>query len=243
MPASRVEQALALIARCEGGEAVPPLIDGFQNLVRLFGFDVTAGGCWAGVGKERQYRFFFNNWPDDWNRYYAENRFFERDFIVEASRQNIRPFLWNEKAPALMQQPAAQEFTAVNRGKHNWVDGFVVPVRGPGGFEGIVSLAAQQIVTLPLPDRSALEMLCRALHERCRIEVGLGAAPPADPPLTEREIECMKWAAVGKSDWQIGALLGITGATVHFHIEAAKKKLGVRSRVQAVAILVLHGLI
>jgi LuxR family quorum sensing-dependent transcriptional regulator len=61
--------------------------------------------------------------------------------------------------------------------------------------------------------------------------------------VTEREREVMRWVATGKSDWQIGSLIGITRATVHFHVEQTKKKLGVRSRVQAVAILVLHGIV
>jgi DNA-binding CsgD family transcriptional regulator len=32
-------------------------------------------------------------------------------------------------------------------------------------------------------------------------------------------------------------------ATAHFHVERAKKKLGVRTRVEAVAVGVLHGII
>lgn len=231
------------VGRCEREADASTLIAEFESLIRRFGFDVTAGGSWTGVGKDRRYRFFFNNWPADWQRYYAEHNFFERDFIVEASRHAIRPFLWNEMDPAIFQSPGAVEFVEAARKLHGWIDGMVIPIRGPGGFEGIVSLAATQRVDLSPADRSGLEVMSRALHERCRLAVGLGAAPPADPPLTAREIECMKWAAAGKSDWQIGALLGVTGATAHFHIEQAKKKLGVRSRVQAVAILTLTGYI
>ncbi len=239
----RLAAGMAFVTKCQEMAATAGLIAQFQTLIRDFGFDVTAGGCWTGVGKERRYRFFFNNWPADWQAYYAEQNFFDRDFIVEASRRSITPFLWNEMDEAVFKSPGAREFVVAARERHGWVDGFVVPIRGPGGFEGVVSLAATHYVTLEPGERATLEMMSRALHERCRLEVGLGAEAPAEPPLTERELECMKWAAGGKSDWQIGALLGITGATVHFHVEQAKKKLGVRSRVQAVAILVLHGMI
>ena len=61
--------------------------------------------------------------------------------------------------------------------------------------------------------------------------------------MTHREVECLQWAALGKTDWEIGELLGVTKATAHFHIEQAKRKLGVKSRVQAVALLLLHGTI
>lgn len=65
----------------------------------------------------------------------------------------------------------------------------------------------------------------------------------APPRLTPRELECMKWAAAGKSNWEIGQVLGISEATAHFHVENAKKKLGKLTRTEAVALLVLHGLI
>jgi DNA-binding CsgD family transcriptional regulator len=52
----------------------------------------------------------------------------------------------------------------------------------------------------------------------------------------------MKWVAAGKTDWEIGQVLGISESTVHFHVENAKKKLKKSTRTEAVAILVLHGL-
>jgi DNA-binding CsgD family transcriptional regulator len=45
----------------------------------------------------------------------------------------------------------------------------------------------------------------------------------------------LEWAARGKSAWEIGCILGISRNTVAFYLEGAKKKLGVRTIVQAVA--------
>ncbi len=58
-----------------------------------------------------------------------------------------------------------------------------------------------------------------------------------------RETEGLQRAAAGKSDADIAVLVGIKPATAHFHIERAKKRLGVKSRVEAVAVGVLHGVI
>ena len=242
MPQPRSAVGMEFVARCTSEAAITGLIDEFQSLICVFGFDCCAGGCWAGVGRERQYRFFFNNWPADWRAFYAAHDYFSRDFIVAESRQRMRPFLWNELDPSLFTIPAAKEFFDATRA-HGWIDGFVTPIRGPGGFEGIVSLAAKQRIELEPADRAVLEMMGRSLHERCRLAVGFGAEPSAVPALSAREIECAQWAAAGKTDWEIGQLLGITKATAHFHIEQVKKKLKVRSRVQAVAILTLHGVI
>ncbi|HEY1978811.1 MAG TPA: helix-turn-helix domain-containing protein [Xanthobacteraceae bacterium] len=67
--------------------------------------------------------------------------------------------------------------------------------------------------------------------------------PGPGAKLSPREIECLQWAAAGKSDTDIAALVGVKPATAHFHIEQAKKRLGVKSRVEAVAVGVLQGII
>ena len=41
--------------------------------------------------------------------------------------------------------------------------------------------------------------------------------------------------------WDIGQILGIAQSTVHAHVENAKRKLGVKSRIQAVAKLARAG--
>jgi LuxR family transcriptional regulator, activator of conjugal transfer of Ti plasmids len=53
--------------------------------------------------------------------------------------------------------------------------------------------------------------------------------------LSPRELECLEWAAKGKSAWEIGRLLNITRRTAAFHLDNAKAKLGVRTICQAVA--------
>ncbi len=242
MATRRIDEILAFIARAGDDPDVPALIRDFMRVIALFGFDVAAGGNWVGVGDERQYRFFFNSWPADWRAYYDEHGFFQRDFIVAELRRRMAPFIWTEIDRALFLGAAAQEFFAASRA-HGWIDGFVVPIRGAEGYEGIVSLASKQPVVLDSLERGLLETASRALNERCRATVGLGEAPVPLPDLTRREIECLRWASLGKTDWEIGELIGISKATAHFHIEQAKRKLGVNSRVQAVSLLLLHGVL
>lgn len=65
----------------------------------------------------------------------------------------------------------------------------------------------------------------------------------ADVSLSPREIECLEWAAQGKSAWKIGTILGISRHTVATYLENAKTKLGVRTIVQAVALVTASELI
>lgn len=53
--------------------------------------------------------------------------------------------------------------------------------------------------------------------------------------LTKREIECLTWAAQGKSDQEIGKILDVSHTTARFHIANAAKKLDAVTRTQAVA--------
>jgi DNA-binding CsgD family transcriptional regulator len=65
----------------------------------------------------------------------------------------------------------------------------------------------------------------------------------ADPPVTDRESEILAWIAAGKSDWQIGRILELSPKTVNFHVENAKRKFGVATRVQAVLAAERRGLL
>lgn len=67
------------------------------------------------------------------------------------------------------------------------------------------------------------------------IDMLASAVPVSDVRLTSREIECLRWAALGKSEWEIGAILGISEHTSEKHLISARTKLGASNRVQAVA--------
>jgi DNA-binding NarL/FixJ family response regulator len=51
--------------------------------------------------------------------------------------------------------------------------------------------------------------------------------------LADREVECLTWAARGKTSAEIAQIVGTTKRNVDFHIETACRKLNVATRVQA----------
>ena len=55
-----------------------------------------------------------------------------------------------------------------------------------------------------------------------------------NPRLTGRQLQCLVFVAKGRSDRQIGKALRISEQTVHKHVEAAKKRYRVRTRIQLV---------
>ena len=56
----------------------------------------------------------------------------------------------------------------------------------------------------------------------------------SNSPLSPRESQCLHWVSEGKTDFEVGKILEISPRTVRFHINNAKVKLGVTTRIQAV---------
>ena len=61
--------------------------------------------------------------------------------------------------------------------------------------------------------------------------------------VTQRESQILRWIAAGKSDWMIGQILALSPKTVNFHVENAKRKFGVATRLQAVLAAQRHGIL
>lgn len=51
--------------------------------------------------------------------------------------------------------------------------------------------------------------------------------------LAEREREVLTWSARGKTSSEIALILGLSKRTVDFHIDNARTKLGVATRIEA----------
>jgi DNA-binding response OmpR family regulator len=89
-------------------------------------------------------------------------------------------------------------------------------------------LGADDYLTKPV-DYDVLAALISARLAR----VARSTIWPKHVGLREREVEALTWAARGKTFWEIGEILGLSKRTVEFHLENARRKLGVATRTQA----------
>jgi DNA-binding CsgD family transcriptional regulator len=120
-------------------------------------------------------------------------------------------------------------------------DAVITPVRVRRGLAGAAVFAGQDIKDSPVA-RSSLMVVAHAAFDRCDALV-MGVKPEALALLSTREIDCLQILARGLPDEEAARLLGITKRTVRYHVDHAKQKLGVSSRVHAVAAAVNRGLI
>ncbi len=57
---------------------------------------------------------------------------------------------------------------------------------------------------------------------------------PSDCHLSKREVECLRWAAIGKTDKEVSQILGLSHATVRYHVQRAGEKLNAVNRSQTI---------
>lgn len=68
-------------------------------------------------------------------------------------------------------------------------------------------------------------------------------APPDLPQLNARELECLRWTMHGKSAPVTAQIIGLSAATVNYHLQSAMRKLNVGSKHQAVTLALSMGLL
>jgi transcriptional regulator EpsA len=93
---------------------------------------------------------------------------------------------------------------------------------------------------LGVEQRFLLELIVPFLHlawvrsQLARPLEDIQAAAHAPDVLTVREKEILRWIHLGKSNFEIGTILGISPLTVKNHVQKILRKLNVRNRTQAV---------
>ena len=61
--------------------------------------------------------------------------------------------------------------------------------------------------------------------------------------LTDRQVDCVLWAARGKTDYEISVILGISHETVIQHLKMARERYGVQKRTMLAVRALFDGLI
>jgi DNA-binding response OmpR family regulator len=104
--------------------------------------------------------------------------------------------------------------------------------------EGLSSGGIDYLVKPVVPDElvARLHAHLRVARElKARSQVGEEKLPPLPNPLTQREMDVLGWVACGKTNRDVGEILGTSPRTVNKHLEHIYEKLGVETRTAAVA--------
>ena len=181
-----------------------------------------------------------DGYPPDWVKHYFEQHHFDADPVMAYCAQHVVPMCWSD----LSLEPGSQaERMMLEAAGFGLRDGVTMPLHSPQGELGILSFAVDAAPKeARLVCQNALlqiQMIVGYLHEAVRRVSGL--VDNSGPVLTSREIECLRWAADGKTSGEIAQLLGLSESTANFHMNNAMRKLDVVNRQQAVAKATLQG--
>jgi len=144
------------------------------------------------------------------------------------------PFFWS-KVP----REGGERYRVVRSPRGPGVHGIQVPVFGPSGLEGAMSLGGERINASPSA-RLALSLVGVAAFLSAR---RLLEAPGAGPvgKLSGREREILAWTAAGRRQADIAATLGLSGRTVENHLRRIRSHLGVSTTAQAIRVAIRNG--
>jgi LuxR family quorum sensing-dependent transcriptional regulator len=175
--------------------------------------------------------------PPGWEELYAERRFSDGNFLMRELASRVQAFRWSDVE---LKTDRDREMMG-SLGDFAIDDGIAAPAHAPGGYSGVTSLAFERLGALSPAERRAIGVAGLVLHLQMR-ELTPRAVFAARP-LSPRERDCLGFVAAGLSDWEIGERLGVAETTVISHVQNARRKLGARTRAQAVALALLGGLI
>lgn len=120
----------------------------------------------------------------------------------------------------------------------------VVPVQDYAAGSAWLAFMGQPVVVAQALDRHGPELAYAAarFHGFAR-ELLPCSATGSGKGLTEREMQCLRYAAQGLTLERIAQAVGIATRTVEFHLTNAARKLGAVNKINAVAIATAAGLV
>ncbi len=179
--------------------------------------------------------------PKDWTDYYLEQDFLNADPIVKAAADALVPFQWAQVTSRRDMQTDEARVMGESA-EAGLLSGLLVPIDCAGPAKGFVSFAGGDS-EIPRSAELDLHLIGIHLHHRLKVLNGGKSKDGGCVRLTPQEGECLLWISRGKSDWEIGEILSISERTARAHALSIKRKVGARTRVQAVVDAIQMGLI
>lgn len=210
---------------------------------KALGFEVYMGVNAVDSSGRPNVEHLFGQAPDGWYAHYQEHGYEKNDAIIREMLSSTDPLFWSDLSNR--RTISDVELRVLNEaGDFGLRNGFMTPLHNLDGSISAVLLMGQGIDERDPDVRAAAHLL--SLYYGSvgrRLMAASKNRLAAARPLTPRQRECLLWVRMGKSSSDIGDLLGLSAETVNDHIAAACQRLGVRTRVQAVAEAAVHGFI
>jgi LuxR family transcriptional regulator, quorum-sensing system regulator CciR len=209
-----------------------------EDTVKSLGFDYFALLHHVDLARTTADFVRLVHYPQSWKEKSAKLDYYSDDPILAVSQKTATPFLWTE-VPRMLTLSARQEEILNGAQLAGIGNGVTVPINIPGEYSGSCSFSMRTGREIPIPALPTAQYLgCFAFQAARRVVMMTTSAKPSfeemQQRLSPRQLDCVILVGRGKSDRDVGQLLGISGQTVHQHIEEAKRRYNVATRQQLI---------
>ena len=184
-------------------------------------------------GRNQRDPCIFATYAPEWIRHYRANHYYRHDPVITRGFGSILPVSWTDfdLSPRRIRHffGEAQEF-GVGR------SGMTFPIRGRHGEQALFSITSDE--TDREWDRQKVaymrdfQLIAYHIHRMVLVSEGI---TPHEAKLAPREIECLRYIALGKSRAETADILGLRPNTIRFYLETARSKLCAVNATHAVA--------
>lgn len=208
-----------------------------QQFAKTTGFDRFAYGHIQGTDTR-----FFSNYPEEWLQRYLVEGYFAIDPTIADAKRARRPFVWS--GADMMRHGGEVRKIAGEAAEFGIKSGFTIPIRTGFGRIALLSLASERTE----PDRVTIKDETHAATAIAYAHMNLlrirdDTLQTAGVALSPREVTCLNWASLGKTQAEIARLTSLSEKTVRFYLEQARVKLGASNTTHAVMIAAARQLI
>ncbi|KAF7774459.1 LuxR family transcriptional regulator, quorum-sensing transcription factor LasR [Pseudoalteromonas citrea] len=188
--------------------------------------------------------FVIDNYPSDWMSHYVGNDLKKNDPVVLHAQTSVTPIFWQNANIISTTNPHADIKIMQQAADAGLVDGITAPIRGMFGEFGLISIASKELIDLDkyINLNQILLSITPYLYEASN-RLKINNSPANKIELTSRESECMEWVIEGKTAWETAQILGISERTTNFHVNNVIEKTSSSNRQQAIAKLLISGLL
>ncbi|GEQ97982.1 autoinducer-binding protein [Iodidimonas gelatinilytica] len=179
-----------------------------------------------------------------WINIYRKNDYLLCDPVALRCFTSTEPFTWAEAIAGIKLTRRQQELFQHTK-DFGITAGFCIPIPLSAldfAVFGILGKAGPQFDAILQSKREILESLGHQFHQAIK-QHSENTRKIAPPPLTERERECLLWAARGKTNEEIGIILSISDSTVKAHLSGVAKKLNTHTKTQTVVEAIKRGML
>ena len=233
--------ALSFFQAATSVQSIEDLTDSFAHVAEMAGF--TMGSCIhvASPGQPVALRNLFGWNLGDWAAQYVEDRLSRYDPTIRAVFTSPNAFTWNEIEARTSDKTGRRVFEQAR--SFGALSGLVVPVHGPLGEVMAVTMISPYDWEIDPQVRMNMQVAATIFASRGLALAEIAQETTDSPKMGRREIQCVYWVNEGKTDWEIGRILGISEDTVAFHLKNVKTKLNVTRRAQVPIAAWLRGVL